>query len=218
MVKQGTKELLWWIATPGLIASRELARIRYFKSRHLRLHVGAGTVMLRGFLNVDINLLKNPDLWLDVRRGLPLQNESVSFIYTSHTIEHLSLGEIGDLLSECYRVLEDGASIRIVVPDLGKAIAAYADHDVDWFIDWPHRFRSLGGRFANYILCDAQHKCAFDSEFLEELLCAADFCDVKAMALGESGAPSHYWPDLAELEEKSLDDRSLIVEAKKRVK
>ena len=174
--------------------------------------------MLRGFLNIDINLLRNPDLWLDVRRGLPLQNESVSFIYTSHTIEHLSLSEIGRLLSECHRVLENGASIRIVVPDLAKAIAAYAGRDVDWFVDFPHRFRSLGGKFANYILCDAQHKCAFDHEFLEELLCAADFCDVKAMALGESGAPSHYWPDLAGHEEKALDNRSLFVEAKKMVK
>jgi predicted SAM-dependent methyltransferase len=118
-------------------------------------------------------------------------------------------------LRECYRVLENHGSIRIVVPDLGQAIVAYCNQTATWFGEWPRRFVSLGGRFTNYIFCESQHKCAFDHDFLAELLSSAGFVNTKPATLHQSSSPDHYWPALAELETESLDSHSLFVEAQK---
>ncbi|MCD1599741.1 class I SAM-dependent methyltransferase [Rheinheimera aquimaris] len=48
--------------------------------------------------------------------NLPLQNESVSLIYCSHTLEHLESERAFDFLKECYRILKPGAVIRLAVP------------------------------------------------------------------------------------------------------
>jgi len=205
------------MASPGLVLSKELAVLRLYRSRNLRLNLGTGPRRLDGFLNIDINLLRKPDLWLDIRKGLPLRDGSASFIYTSHTIEHLTFDELIDLLKECHRVLENDATMRIVVPNLGKAIAAYQAGDASWFSDWPRQFRSVGGKFTNYILCDAQHKCAFDYGLLEELLLSAGFCNVQEVTVGKSSAPLHYWPALAQSEANFLDGKNLFVEGQKKI-
>ncbi len=48
---------------------------------------------------------------------LSFQDTSVSFIYSEHFFEHLFLDEAIDLFNECYRILENGGVLRIVVPD-----------------------------------------------------------------------------------------------------
>lgn len=47
----------------------------------------------------------------------PWESGSMSFIYSEHFFEHLFLDEAISLLAECRRVLMDGGTLRIVVPD-----------------------------------------------------------------------------------------------------
>ncbi|SVE59543.1 uncharacterized protein METZ01_LOCUS512397, partial [marine metagenome] len=47
---------------------------------------------------------------------LPLNDDSVSLIYCSHTLEHLEEQSSLHFLAECYRVLKKSRVIRIVVP------------------------------------------------------------------------------------------------------
>jgi predicted SAM-dependent methyltransferase len=164
-------------------------------------------------VNIDINPRNHPDLWLDIRSGLPFPPASVAFIYTSHTLEHLPLAHVTGVLRECRRVLEPGGWLRIVVPDLLKAIKAYVEHNEEWFLDWPHSFRSVGGRFTNYLFCDSQHKCAFDLDLMSELLSGAGFATIVSACGGQSRVGQQYPCELARIEEE--DERSLFLEARK---
>lgn len=47
---------------------------------------------------------------------LPFDESSVDFIYSSHTLEHLSLDGFFHVMNETYRILKPGAQFKIVVP------------------------------------------------------------------------------------------------------
>jgi predicted SAM-dependent methyltransferase len=152
--------------------------------RHL--HLGCGPKYLQGFLNIDANPRHRLDLWLDVRNGLPFPAGSVDSIYSTHMFEHFSDRELHRLLRECFRVLKAEGGIRLVVPNLSSAIAAYSQQRADWFESFPHHFDSIGGRFSNFVFCDGQHRTAFDFSYLEEVLRRAGFARVEESCEGES--------------------------------
>jgi predicted SAM-dependent methyltransferase len=152
-----------------------------------QLHLGCGTKYLPGFLNIDGNLLNKIDVWLDVRNGLPFRSGSVDSIYSTHMFEHFYPDELKRLLQECVRVLKSGGGIRLIVPSLESAIAAYTQERSDWFYDsFPRHFDSLGGRFSNFVFCDGQHRTAFDFSYLSEVLRGAGFLEVEKSAEGKS--------------------------------
>jgi len=93
--------------------------------KHLRLHVGCGSNIKKGWVNIDLS--PQADITLDLREPLPLLESSCSFIYSEHFLEHLDyLGHAISFLSECYRVLEPGGLFSIGVPDTEWPIAEYA--------------------------------------------------------------------------------------------
>lgn len=203
------------------MAARPFAKLNHLRYRLIPpstgkpLHVGCGGWYIEGFLNIDLNPFQRVDLWLDVRNGLPLADDSVGFIYTAHTVEHLYPDELDSLLSECRRVLRRGGGIRIVVPNLRTSIQAYIQDRAEWFGDWPRSFQSMGGRLTNYILCNGQHRMAFDFGYLEELLLAAGFASVKERKPMES---EHCKPEVLSICEQEADPdlpRSVYVEAVK---
>ena len=63
----------------------------------------------------------------NLSHSIPLPNNSVDFIFTSHFLEHLYLSNAKNLLSECFRVLKIGGVIRISVPDLEYAVSFWSD-------------------------------------------------------------------------------------------
>lgn len=85
------------------------------------------------------------------------------------------------------RVLKSGSGIRLIVPSLESAIAAYTQERSDWFYDsFPRHFDSLGGRFSNFVFCDGQHRTAFDFSYRSEVLRGAGFLEVEKSAEGKS--------------------------------
>jgi predicted SAM-dependent methyltransferase len=151
------------------------------------LHLGCGPKYLPEFLNVDGNPFNKIDLWLDVRNGLPFRSGSVDSIYSTHMFEHFYPDELARLLQESVRVLRAGGGVRLIVPSLENAIAAYTQQRSDWFYDsFPRHFDSLGGRFSNFVFCDGQHRTAFDFSYLREVLLQAGFREVEKSAEGSS--------------------------------
>ncbi|MDA2918665.1 methyltransferase domain-containing protein [Desulfobacterota bacterium AH_259_B03_O07] len=61
----------------------------------------------------------------DVRKPIPFQDNSLSAIYASHLLEHLYLEEAKHLLKECFRTLQPGGVLRMVVPDLRAIVLEY---------------------------------------------------------------------------------------------
>jgi SAM-dependent methyltransferase len=97
------------------------------------LHLGCGPKYLSGFINVDGNLLRKRDVWLDLRNGLPFASDSIASIYSSHVFEHFYAEELSALLRECHRVLSPEGFMRTVVPDLRAAARAYIAGDASFF-------------------------------------------------------------------------------------
>ena len=85
-------------------------------------------VQKHGFINFDLMSLK----------PLPIDDASAEFIYSSHTIEHISDEAVQNLLNECYRVLKKGGGIRLTTPNASLEYAAYLRNDLSywkWSVD-----------------------------------------------------------------------------------
>ena len=48
---------------------------------------------------------------------IPEEDNSVSLIYCSHTLEHLELGSAKGFLAECYRILKSNGVMRVALPN-----------------------------------------------------------------------------------------------------
>ncbi|MFN7889574.1 MAG: class I SAM-dependent methyltransferase [Pirellula sp.] len=108
----------------------------------IKLNLGCGPVQPKGWVNVDGSIRANIASklnWLDnllvklglfpetefnkktrvlnLLRPLPFPNDSVSAIYAGELWEHLKLSDAVKLTAECFRVLQAGGVIRLVVPD-----------------------------------------------------------------------------------------------------
>jgi predicted SAM-dependent methyltransferase len=142
------------------------------------LNIGCGPKYIEGMVNIDGNIFRKKDIWLDVTLGLPFADNSVRGIYASHIVEHFRIGAVRNLFGEFYRVLQPGGALRIVVPSLEYAINAFVADKASYLPDWPEKYTSIGGRFNNFLLCANQHRSMFDFTFLQELLNEAGFKDV----------------------------------------
>jgi len=86
---------------------------------------------LRRFLG-SLGILPGPeDYWPkglrihDIRKGLPYENNSLLYLYSSHCFEHLYQDQARTFLRECFRVLKPGGILRLAVPDLELLIREY---------------------------------------------------------------------------------------------
>lgn len=114
----------------------------------MKLHLGCGTVIVDGWVNVDYALgarirklpvvgpivawsgmfstAWSPQIVVhDLRRPFPWDDGSVDIIYTSNAIEHLKKDDGENCLRECSRVLRPGGILRVVVPDLKGYVREY---------------------------------------------------------------------------------------------
>ena len=177
------------------------------------VNIGCGTKYVPGMVNIDGNLFRKKDIWLDVTLGLPFPDNSLGGVYASHVIEHFDDKCVRRLFGEVHRVLKPGGAVRLIVPSLEYAIDAYVSGRVDKMPDWPHKYDSAGGRFNNFMLCRNQHFMMFDFSLLKELLSAAGFSKI----FRESPHCSEYFTrEHMQFEsDPALKDVSLYVEALK---
>lgn len=112
----------------------------------MRLHVGCGSTVVPGWVNLD----KSPSVYLarvpglraalakvrvltpeqadadfppgivhaDVRNGLSYPDASAAYVYSSHLIEHMARWQAQEFLRECRRVLAPGAPLVMVTPNV----------------------------------------------------------------------------------------------------
>ena len=82
---------------------------RFKKMRPLKLNIGCGKAKLSGWVNIDIE--PGADLVIDVKKGLPFDDNSVDFIYSEHVLEHLIFEEGEGVLREFERCLKGGGVV-----------------------------------------------------------------------------------------------------------
>lgn len=127
----------------------------------------------------------------DVRRGLPIANESVDLYRMSHLIEHLTLQEAQNLLKEVHRTLKLGGVVRISTPDAKIIIRHYQSQDMSFFnaIQPPEFIQALteGERLSRILFSgDYQHRAIYDFDMLRSFLQQAGFQKVQQVSLGFS--------------------------------
>jgi SAM-dependent methyltransferase len=98
-----------------------------FPSDMRSLNLGGGEHKIPGYVTLDFSQFDFPGVWnYDVTYGLALETDSLERIYSSHTFEHFLPEHILFVMSECYRVLKPGGSIRLVLPNIPEILRAYA--------------------------------------------------------------------------------------------
>lgn len=147
----------------------------------LKLDLGGGfRPGKNGWVNVDIS--PQCDFYWDLTDGLPFPDNSVSAIYSSHLLEHLTLHQSRKLLTECLRVLKPRSEISICVPNARIFIDHYLEN-----IDLPQEFFTWEPAFNNTTRIDAlnyvayldgEHRYMFDQENLLHVLKDAGFVNV----------------------------------------
>ncbi len=166
----------------GFIHASGIAGSNRFKGRKdLKLNCGGGMNVKAGWINID--LTKESDLRLDLRKPLPFEDASVVEIYSEHFLEHLRYPEEAEtFLKESFRVLVPGGVIRLRVPDTTIFLKAYLDGD--------KRFFDINAEFWRPDDCKTLMQClnvhmreghnyCYDFETLSLVLSNIGFCSIE---------------------------------------
>ena len=176
----------------------------YLTAHSLRkLHVGAGTNLLEGWLNADFHP-RNPQVaYLDATKPFPFADGTFAYVFSEHMIEHLDFNAGSFFLRECRRVLKPGCKIRIATPDL-RIIAGlcasspsapqlgYIKSATDLFMaDFipkfnPQKYGQRGAFVLNMFFWHHGHYFAYDFETLELALKEAGFVEITRREPGKS--------------------------------
>jgi SAM-dependent methyltransferase len=127
---QNLRELKFNLTALFLHIFNNIFRLNSFKPIE-KIHFGSGTDNKKGFLNIDLN--GEADIFLDVRNKLNIPPGSVSYIYSSHFVEHLSHAALVFHLKECCRILRKGGVLRVGVPDFESLLLNYERGSSDRF-------------------------------------------------------------------------------------
>ena len=231
----GVYNLVRWIYTRtrtsfwhlyGMLSNRNIRFLRHYQSKHgvHKLHLGCGLNYLDGWLNTDLK----PDskrIYLDISNKFSFPNNSFDYIYSEHVIEHMPYLSGKNMLSESFRALKPGGTLRLVTPDILFLIALYQDNKTkihNDYIAWnsdlfignkaPHCALSV---INNYVR-DWGHQYIYDAPILRKTLAECGFEDIKELKLGKSSIS-----ELQNLEHASrhpdgfLALESLVIEATK---
>jgi hypothetical protein len=175
-----------------------------------RLNIGCGLNPVPGWLNLDLRQHQGVDVCCDLRRALPLADGSVDYAVAIHVLQDMGWSDIPTALAQVHRVLRSGAVLRLALPDLDRAIAAYRRRDAAYFYVPDSDARSLGAKLVTQIVWYGSVRTPFNFEFAQELLVNAGFTRVLRCAFRQT-CSAH--AQIVELDDRERE--SLFVEAVK---
>ena len=186
----------------------------------LRINVGCGTTPIEGWLNFDnswsvrlaslpipLSLLRGSNgnasvkfmkvareqgiRWADATKRIPLADDSVEVVYSSHMIEHLDRRQANAFLAEAKRVLAPNGIIRIAIPDIGKFAAEYLrTEDADKFVGdtllASDDADTLRDRLKLLLVGARNHRWMYDGPSMGRLLSRAGFHNAVVLPPGQT--------------------------------
>ena len=132
-----------------LLARKKLYSLlcRRFEREKVMVNVGGGM-----FIRPHWKVLDHPSSWysyypafIDIDLDLssesrfPFDDDSVTFFYCCHTLEHIPGQTCPHILREMHRCLKPGGAARLTVPDYDLAREAYENKDREFFKTYPPR-------------------------------------------------------------------------------
>lgn len=174
---------VWKKISNGLKCQRSKYLIRKIvkERKVIYLEVGAGNKKGRNeWITLDVTT--NCDIYWDLRNGIPFPNESVTKIYSSHFLEHLTFKEGQKFIDDCLRVLIPDGIFSICVPNSKIYIDFYYMSDnlkknnKEYLSYTSANNNTTKIDFINYMAyMDGNHKYMFDEENLLYILKAKGF-------------------------------------------
>jgi predicted SAM-dependent methyltransferase len=175
-----------------------------------RLFWGCGEHPPPGWINVD--KVEKPGIAIsgDIRDGLPLPDDSIDYIVSIHAVQDLPYLAVVPALREFRRVLRPGGVLRLGLPDLDRAIAAYLRNDPDYFYIPDHESATVAGKLIIQMTWYGWSRIMFTYAFAEEQLRKAGFATIAECAYRETRSP---YPEIITLDNRERE--SFFVEAVK---
>lgn len=174
----------WYIRNLHQLHPCYKTKINYLKQQqNLLVNVGCGPFGKPDWINLDLYSHPNVTLRTDARKNLPLADNSCSGIH----VEHLEpTDERPDFLQNCYRCLQSGGVLRIIVPDAELYIKAYLESGWENFNyigcggDVPEKTFKTKMQALNHVFVQGwEHYGGYDAETLELELSNAGFTNIK---------------------------------------
>jgi predicted SAM-dependent methyltransferase len=161
-----------------------------------KLHVGAASNILEGWLNSDLKPRSEDVVLLDVSEPFPFEPDSFDYVFSEHLIEHLGYDTGKFMLRECFRVMRSGGRIRIATPDTERLVALLSpDRDptqmeyIEWISDkfFPEYGKpNRASIVVNNAFRSWGHQFLYDRETLKDVLEKTGFVDIVTFHPGES--------------------------------
>ena len=97
----------------------------------IRIDCGCADQKRAGYIGIDINDWGQEIIW-DLTDGIPLPDETVEDIWTSHVLEHFTNKEAQEFIRDAQRVLIKGGTFTARLPHVKHPTAFYPDHESFW--------------------------------------------------------------------------------------
>lgn len=103
-----------------------------------KLNIGFGGVRKVGYDNLDRKPELNPDILADARDMHMIPDGSYGEVFSYGFIEHVEPKDIPKVLSEMFRILEDGGHLRIGTVDFAVVLERYLEKGLPPLDTWIH--------------------------------------------------------------------------------
>lgn len=148
-------------------------------------------------------------IWADATKHIPLPDNCVEALYTSHMVEHLDRNEVILFLREARRLLAPHGVLRIGVPDLRKLVSQYVtEGDADSFLEATLLTREMPktilGRLQYLAIGDRHHLWMYDGPSMIRLLSTTGFKEPRILEPGLTTIPNPGELNLYERAEESV--------------
>lgn len=174
------------------------------KARYLNLGSGPRGIANEEWINIDGWPDRNVHLAVDLNRKLPFSDNSFAGIFSEHVFEHFDLAQGESILRDCFRILQPGGCLRLVVPDGERIIRTYLENPAELVAR-----RGTGSHFAidavnSYFRQRYEHQYIYDWKLLENQLTSAGFTEVKRVGFRQGLQSQPIMLDDAKYEWESL--------------
>lgn len=198
------------------------------------IHCGSGHTLHAKLLNMDAMQLKAGEqcsqpgeitlfaeryyyLQHDQTTTLPLEDNSVDWVFSEHFIEHIQPKQAVAWFAELHRVMRPGGIARISTPDLGLYVQGYTDPSHKFYDAHRQRLIEMGMKnpptskawMMNQIFRFYGHQWLYD---YQELVSFASQAGFRPEAIERHSFASGRVPELAKLDKAVRNDESVYIE------
>jgi predicted SAM-dependent methyltransferase len=95
----------------------------------IKLNIGSDIFKISGMINVDIRMSVHPDILMNIKK-MGFRDKIAYEIHMGNVLEHISMEDVPQVLSECKRILIDRGIFYLTVPLVDVAQECYERKEI----------------------------------------------------------------------------------------